>query len=336
VILSDVPPDVPGGVPPALLSGAGRTPEGAAWLATLPALVDRALRRWDLVPGEPFVSGSASWCAPVSRDGADLVLKISFPHDEARDEAAVLAAWRGHGAVRLVDAHEPDWALLLERVRPGTPMRAVRTPVLRRLAEAADVLRTLHGAPAPAQLPALHEVTASWAALLAERADRAARDGLRIDTGLLRAADEVLRAPAVPRPVPLHGDYNPGNLLATSNLLGGSNLLAASDPLAASTAGWCAIDPKALLGDAAYDPWPLLEQVGDPWRTPDPVRTLRERLLLVADRAGLDAAAAAGWGIARGADASLWAWHHGGTPAALRAGLRRVGDWSRVRDALTG
>jgi streptomycin 6-kinase len=318
VILSDVPPGVPPGVPPALLSGAGRTPEGAAWLTTLPALVDRALRRWDLVAGEPFASGSASWCAPVSRDGADLVLKISFPHDEARGEAAVLAAWRGHGAVRLVDAHEPDWALLLERVRPGTPMRAVRTPVLRRLAEAADVLRTLHGAPAPAQLPALHEVTASWAALLAERADRAARDGLRIDAGLLRAADEVLRAPAVPRPVPLHGDYNPGNLLSRPD------------------GSWCAIDPKALLGDAAYDPWPLLEQVGDPWRTPDPVRTLRERLLLVADRAGLDAVAAAGWGIARGADAALWGRHHGGVAAALRAGMRRVGDWARVRDAVTG
>jgi streptomycin 6-kinase len=314
VILSDVPPDVP----PALLSGAGRTPEGAAWLATLPALVRRALRRWDLVPGEPFSSGSASWCAPVSRHGADLVLKISFPHDEARDEAAVLAAWRGRGAVRLVDAHAPDWALLLERVRPGTPMRAVRTPVLRRLAEAADVLRDLHGAPAPPQLPELHRVTASWAALVAERAERAARAGLRTDPGLLRAADEVLRAPAVPRPVTLHGDCNPGNLLATRD------------------GGWCAIDPKALRGDAAYDPWPLLEQVGDPWRTPDPVRTLRERLLLVADRAGLDAADAAGWGVARGTGAALWGRHHGGTPAALRAGLRRAGDWARVRDALTG
>ncbi|WP_213283223.1 aminoglycoside phosphotransferase family protein [Cellulomonas hominis] len=305
-------------VPPALLTGAGRTPEGAAWLATLPSLVTRALRRWDLTAGAPFPSGSASWCAPVTRDGADLVLKISFPHDEARDEAAVLAAWDGRGAVRLVDHDGPDWALLLERVRPGTPMRAVRTPVVRRLAEAADVLRVLHEAPAPARLPRLTAVAASWADLAAERADRAARAGLRLDAGLLRAADDVLRAPAAAREVTLHGDGNPGNLLADR------------------AGGWRAIDPKALRGDPAYDPWPLLEQVGDPWRSADPVRTLRERLLLVAERAGLDPAAAAGWALARGTEAALWAWHHGGPPATLAAGLRRAGDWARVRDALTG
>lgn len=318
-------------LPAALRSGVGRTPEGAAWLARLPRLVGRAVRRWGLGLGDPFASGSASWCAPA-RDaaGRDLVLKVSFPHDEARHEAAVLRAWDGRGAPALVDAHEGDWALLLGRVRPGTPMRAVRTPATRRLAEAADLLRVLHAAPAPAGLPALADVAGGLADLVAERAGRAVRAGVRLDPGLLRAADATLRGaggPGAPGAVTLHGDANPGNLL----LAGGG---------AAAGAAWVAIDPKALTGDPAYDVWPLLEQVADPWGAPDPARTLRDRLLLVAEHAGLDAAGAARWAVARGTEAALWAWHHGaGRPAAVRRAdrdLARVRAWARVADLLAG
>ncbi|NHT18235.1 aminoglycoside phosphotransferase family protein [Cellulomonas sp. IC4_254] len=314
-------------LPAALRAGAGRTPEGAAWIGRLPDLVDRAARRWGLALGAPFRSGSASWCAPATdAAGRDLVLKVSFPHDEARDEAAVLRAWGGRGAVPLVDVHAGDWALLLGRARPGTPMRAVRTPATRRLAEAADVLRELHAAPAPAGLPALADVARGLADLAAERAGRGTAAGVRLDPGLLRAADATLRGAGAAGPsVSLHGDYNPGNLLLTG---------------AGAGARWVAIDPKALSGDPAYDVWPLLEQVGDPWRTPDPVRTLRDRLLLVAERAGLDGAGAARWSVARGVEAALWVWHHGsGRPGAVRAvhgTLARARDWARVADLLAG
>lgn len=312
-------PDVP--VPDAVRAGAGRTPEGAAWIAGLPVLVARARARWSLTTGDPFPSGSASWCAPA-RDaaGTDLVLKVSFPHAEARDEAAVLRAWRGRGAVRLVDVDPPDWALLLDRVRPGTPLRAARTPVVRRLGEAADVLRALHAGPDGddlPDLPDLADVAAGWATLLEHRADAARAAGARPDPGQVRAAATVLRAPTPDGAVVLHGDLNPGNLLRTRQ-------------------GWCAVDPKPLRGDPAYDPWPLLEQVGEPWRTPDPVRALRDRLRLVADRAGLDAVATAGWALARGTEAALWGWAHDADAARLHRGLRRAGDWARVRDALAG
>lgn len=325
-------------LPAALRTGAARTPEGAAWVSLLPGLVARSLDRWTLTAGAPFPSGSASWCAPVrAASGAELVLKISFPHDEARHEAAVLRAWGGRGAVRLVDHDVDDWALLLDRVHPGTPLRAARTPVLRRLAEAADVLRALHAVPPPTVVPALGDVTAGLADLLRSRVDAS---GVRVDPALLRDATAVLDAgTSVAAPgstgahgdpggpgraaVLLHGDLNPGNLLRR----------AASS---AGPAAWCAIDPKVLRGDPAYDPWPLLEQVGDPWRAPDPVRTLRDRTRLVATRAGLDAGAVAAWAVARSVEAALWEWQHAATAAAVRRRLARAGDWARVRDAATG
>lgn len=183
-------------ITPALRQGAGSTPDGREWIARLPALVAAAVARWDLRLGAPFASGRSSWCAPArDADGADLVLKISFPHEEAATEAAVLRAWAGHGAAALVDADAADWALLLRRVRPGTPLRAARTPVDRRLAEAAAVVRRLTAAPVPDGLAALHVVTASWADLVEERADRAARAGARVDPELVDDALRTQRAP---------------------------------------------------------------------------------------------------------------------------------------------
>lgn len=46
-----------------------------------------------------------------------------------------------------------------------------------------------------------------------------------------------------PREGLAHGDFNPGNILRDDS--GGA-------------AGWIAIDPKAVIGDLAWDPWPLI------------------------------------------------------------------------------
>lgn len=305
-------------MPAALRSGAGSTPDGAAWLARLPALVRSAVARWDLRLDQPFVAGSASWCAP-GRDGAgrDVVLKVSFPHDEARHEADVLRAWAGHGAVGLVAAHPADWALLLRRVRPGTALRSARTPVTRRLVEGATVLRALAGAPAPGALPTVGEVGRRWAALVAERAARATAAGAGPDPALVRQALAVLDAPDTPDLRTVHGDLNPGNLLRGPD-------------------GWVAIDPKALRGDPAYDVWPLVEQVGDPWRTPDPARALADRTALVAGAAALDAGHAAAWAVARSVESALWGWSHTGDARALRRALARSRAWVDARDRLAG
>lgn len=332
-------------VPDALLDGVGRTADGQAWLARVPDLVAAARSRWGLTLMEPFGHGSASWCAPgTTPDGEQVVLKISFPHDEARAEAIGLVAWAGRGAVRLRGVHPDDWALLLDRVLPGEPMTAVTGSVPGRLAAGGRVLRSLTAAPLPegtvggpaargrdaapggvgtrtlhgARVPQLTDVAAAWALLVAERAERArARSGVP-DEAVVRTAELMLRAPSAGPIALVHGDLNPGNVLRDA------------------TGGWTAIDPKPLIGDPAFDLWPLVEQVGDPWRSPDPVTALADRTALAARTAGVDPGRAAGWALARSVEAALWDWDVTGDVAVLRAGLRWSGDWLRAWDRITG
>jgi streptomycin 6-kinase len=302
-------------VPRILQDGVGRTDEGRDWIARLPDLVGRAARRWDLRAGAPFTTGSASWTAPVTRaDGTAAVLKVSFPHDEARHEAAALRAWHGHGVPLLLDEAADDWALLLEAVSPGTSLGESSAPVEVRLLAGAAVLRALLDAPGAGgvAVPAMADVCAAWADLVVDRAGRA---GELVDQGLAREAVHLLRTlPADPPggSAMVHGDLNPGNVLQ-----------GAGDR-------WVAIDPKPMVGDPAYDLWPLLEQVDDPFAHPDPGATLDHRVALVAQAVGLDPHRVAGWGAARGVEGALWWWDVSGDDATLRRRLADAAVWARL------
>ena len=103
------------------------------WLTTvLPPVIRQAQHMWSLTIGPPFQpGGQTAWVAPV-RDtaGADLVLKVAWPHPEAAHEADGLRAWAGQGAVRLHAAHDfgEAHALLIERCRPGTELSGRPNP----------------------------------------------------------------------------------------------------------------------------------------------------------------------------------------------------------------
>ncbi len=284
-------------IPALLRSGLGKTPDGASWLARLPGLVTSAAARWDLEVGAPYTQGRSSWCASARARsgpwaGREAVLKISYPHDEAAAEAAGLRLWQGRGSAALLDVD--GWDLLLERCKPGTALSEDSRSVAERLTEAAMALRSLHeagrGVADPgAAFPLMVDVCAGWARTLTERAAavRYSSAPVPLDDGLVRVAAEFLSRPPRATAVVVHGDANPGNLLRVGNRW-----------------GW--IDPKPMIGDPAYDPWPLLEQIGDPFVQGGAVLT--ERTALVADVLGLDAARIAAWAMARSVESALWAW----------------------------
>ncbi|MCH6163419.1 aminoglycoside phosphotransferase family protein [Streptomyces marispadix] len=314
--------------PPSLpvMNDMRRTRSGREWLDRLPTLVGEFLERWDLRLGAPYHGGSCSWVAPALRaDGTRAVLKVSWPHREARPEGEVLKLWAGRGSV-LVHEHDPKhYALLLERCEPGTELREARgLPPEERLLLGAGVLTRLWDAgtggehrlpsveqpstverlpsveppstgghlPPVEQLPCverLSTVTADWA----QRAeDRVARYDwpTGVDTGLFTLGANLLRELpyGAGRETIVHGDFNPGNLLAAQR-----------EP-------WLAIDTKPMYGDPAFDPWPLIQQIGDPFAHSDPRRVLTRRTALVADATGADVTRLRAWAVARLVDFLLY------------------------------
>jgi streptomycin 6-kinase len=273
-----------------------RTADGRAWLKGLPSLVDELRQRWSVRLGAPFPGGSCSWVAPaVLPDGDRVVLKVSWPHREAAGEAEALQLWNGHGAVRVHHRDQQNYALLLERCEPGDQLSAAdHLRVEEQLLLGAGVLCQLWAAPPPRQtgLEHLKHVTAEWADLVQARMDRL-RPGF--DPGLVAHGTRLLQQLPVTagREVVLHGDFNPGNVLT------------------ARRQPWLAIDAKPMTGDPGYDPWPLLEQIDDPFAYPDARRVLADRFALLANALDQDTQRLQGWAVARNVETALWAFGEG-------------------------
>lgn len=286
---------------------------GRAWLAELPALVARFRTAWSLRLGPPFRGGRCSWVAPaLLPDGTRAVFKATWPHREAAGEAEGLRVWDGSGAVRVL-AHDPErYALLLERCEPGGDLAAAEhLAAERRLELGAEVLSELWSAPVPQDtgLERVGDVTAEWAG---EAERRMARLRPGYDPGLVAHGVRLLRElpGTAAREAVVHGDFNPGNVLA------------------AGRRPWLAIDAKPMVGDPGYDPFPLLEQIGDPFACDRPHRVVASRFALLADALGEDARRLQAWAVARRVESALWAADLGDRDggAAAMAGARVVAD----------
>ncbi|MFJ4849976.1 aminoglycoside phosphotransferase family protein [Streptomyces sp. NPDC088733] len=288
-------------------------PGGQRWLARLPDLVGEMCERWALRLGRSYDGGSCSWAAEAwLPDGTPAVLKVGWPHPEAEGDAAALRLWDGRGAVRVHRHDARRHALLLERCTPGAGLGAADgLTAEERLLTGAGVLAELWGAATAVDggFDRLADVTAGWAGLVEERMERHRPP---FDPGLVALGVRLLRElpGSASREVVVHGDFNPGNVLA------------------ATRRPWLAIDPKPMAGDPAYDPWPLLEQIDDPFAHPAPGRVLAGRFALVADALGEDVARLEAWAVARRVETALWLTEHGqvGDAAGVLREARTVAD----------
>ena len=287
-------------------------PSKTAWDASAAELVGTMLRRWNLTAGEAFVGGEAASVLRVTTaDGAPAVLKVGFPHVEAIWEAVALEGWGPALAPRVLKQDAWTWSLLLEDVQPGIPLMRDQVPPKDALRSAALLHRVLASTPVPEGIPDLGD---SMRPFLDKAVSRLplhlpllGGNGDVLDEGLA-ALRKLLDAPAVD--AFLHGDYNPGNVISSNQ-------------------GWRAIDPKPMRGDAAFDLWPLVSELGSPWTDPHPERVLGEQLRFAAEIAEIDPQRAAHWAFARAALNISWFLDDQNARAVLAA-TREAKAWRAV------
>ncbi|MFB8008696.1 aminoglycoside phosphotransferase family protein [Nocardia sp. NPDC056000] len=273
---------------------------GHQWLADLPKVIAERCAAWELeIIGEAFGGGTHSYVAPVRRaDGSVAVLKIPVIDPENLGEAAGLYCYRGDGAVRLLEFDPGTNSLLLEWAKPGSPLLVQpgfpslegRPENIGLIEQACALYRRLRREPAdvPAEFPSLPEaagMVAEWVGMFtAPEADIAQ---VIPDRLLVRAREwcERLAVPDGPLLV-VNRDTHLGNIVAAER-----------EP-------WLLIDPKAYLGEAAFDAgFLIMIQVQS-----DPVP---EHAAAVVDRTaaalGVSAERARGWAFMRSMEEIVWA-----------------------------
>ena len=284
-------------VPAALLANGRWRHEGErgrTWLRSLPALIDRLLATWNLVPDGPAHSGYEGLALPVLQAAERCVLKISFP-DPDNHEALALRTWNGHGAVLLLGESAADCAVLLERADSSRTLSEVELGAAIEIA--GRLVRTL-SVPAP---PGPRRTADIFAAARADLASRWASLDRPFPARLLRrvqdAADELAAAPPVGPELLANWDLHYGNVLAGRR-----------EP-------WLAIDPKVAAGIPEYGPAQLLWTRLDEMAGPAGLTRCFRRLT---DAAELDHELAVRCAILRCTDYWLWALSVGLTEDPVR------------------
>jgi streptomycin 6-kinase len=266
----------------------GRDPEpyisGDAWLTRLPGLVEESLAQWDLRPDGDPMHGVVALVLPVRRrDDSAAVLKVSWPHTDARHEHLALQHWAGHGAVRLLAANPARWALLLERLDADRDLLDIP------IDEACTVIGRL-----------LHQLDHEALPQLARLSEQAAELDQRF----------AAAPPALPRRLAMQARALLSDLAsddATDSRMVNTDLHYAN-VLAAERQQWLVIDPKPLAADPAFAVTPALWNRWDEAAAGGDLRGhIRRRLSIICESADLDEERARSWSIVREAQMSLWA-----------------------------
>ncbi len=289
---------------------------GRGWIARLPRLAEERMTAWQLRPDGPPAHGMVALVLPVLRaDGTPAALKLQPVDDETGGEPAALRAWRGRGAVRLLEHDPGSGAMLLERLDPGRSLAAVEDP-LAALRTLSELLARLTAVAAPEGMRRLADLAPAMLdrlpAASARLADPAQRRLLDTCAGAVR---ELLGEPGDRL---LHWDLHYENVLA-------GHPPAAREP-------WVAIDPKPLAGDPGFD---LLPALANRWAevaaTGHVPRAVRRRFDLMTDVVALDRDRAAGWTLGRVLQNALWDTESGATAldeAHVAVAHAVLGRWS--------
>ena len=269
---------------------------GVEWLERLPALVACWAERWELEVLPPFAGLSYHYVAPAVRaDGTHVVIKASVPNAELSREIEALRYFDGEGICRLLEGNAAQGVMLLEWVKPGTPLSDVADDeqvtdaavrVMRRLWRPAPVAGGEHGLATVAEWVAdLDELRSTFGGgygpFPPALVDRAAA----LFAELLSTASEATL---------IHGDMHPQNILKSERET------------------WLAIDPKGVVGDPLYDVATFVNSVPEELPGAQRLAFVDRRVRQVAEALGLGRRRILDWAYAHAVLAGWWTYEDHG------------------------
>ena len=217
--------------------------EGERWLSELPALVERYAEKWQLHVEGPVERLSYHYVVKVrDLNKRPLILKLGVPGKDVTREIIAVRLYNGRRFAQLLAHEESGGALLLERLEPGIMLSEVKDEetAVRHYAEVWKAIRR----PAEGMFPSIGE----WFDGLGEYRARYPKGEGPIPDSLVKKAQRYakeIEATSVSNGL-LHGDMHHYNILHDAKR------------------GWCAIDPKGVVGDAYFDVVPFLfNELGD-------------------------------------------------------------------------
>ena len=267
---------------------------GVEWLGRLPSIIGECEQRWSLQVMSPFKPLSLSYVAPAVRlDGTDVVLKVLVPNLELLTEIEALGLFSGNGSVQLLDADPDQGSLLLEGLKPGTPLSSIVDDE-HATSIAVRVMRQLWS-PVPPAHP--FPTVVDWAAGLKKMRERFGGGCGPFPSSLVETAERLFSEliGSMAEPMVLHGDLHHGNILT------------------AERQPWLAIDPKGLVGEPAYEVGAILRNPMPELLTrPQPGHILARRVDQLAEELGFERARVLGWGLAQAVLAAWWSYEDHG------------------------
>lgn len=256
-------------------------------------LVNSYVQQWGLTIEREIVTPSGIICFG-KQGNVPIVLKVPHPHSDEVQQKDVLRYYNGNGAVRVLQAE--NQALLLERLVPGRPVRALTdsgsdAQATRIFCQTAKQLHTAKG-------------TLTGFKTLAELASgfdsyRKRGDQTLSITEVNQAQDVFLSLlSSQAAPVLLHGDLHHDNILSDD------------------VRGWVAIDPKGVIGEPAYEAGAWLRNPMGQYSARD---IIEKRVAIMVEELGWNQQRIVAWGYAQAILSAIWSVEDKGSPSKAGA-----------------
>jgi len=199
--------------------------------------------------------------------------------------------YNGSGSVRLLDADPSQGALLLERILPGNNLLTIQDDQESTRIAARVMKKIWKPAPPDITFPTM----ASWC------------------QGFQRYKNNYTENKPIPADLIREGANLAENLLATSQkqfLLHGD--LHHKNLLLGEINNWIAIDPKGVVGEAAFEVGALLlNPIPELIHRPDLIKVQEQRLKILEESLSIDQKRLASWSFVRTVLSAIWSLEDG-------------------------